>query len=222
MGIFIAARGWGYRHILCAVPCSPLPRVPSGPPKNTYPTSCMQVEVFSPATQQSYFFACNDWLRKTKEHRDKSLRKELLAGETSGLCIQGDIAYALTWPVGLAGCSMLSCKPSTSRRRVHARKRSGEVQTLQRERSMAVGAPLSSLPMQALQGLPCATTRSRCRPAQCAAQAQTRMSPSRCLAPRATQARAHWTTAATTLKRARQTRFSSRYVHGACRDVQER
>ncbi|KAG2450199.1 hypothetical protein HYH02_000301 [Chlamydomonas schloesseri] len=39
-----------------------------------------QVEVFNTATQKSYFFPCNDWLRKTKEQGDKSCRKELLAG----------------------------------------------------------------------------------------------------------------------------------------------
>ncbi|GLC44364.1 hypothetical protein PLESTF_000049800 [Pleodorina starrii] len=41
-----------------------------------------QVEVFSGATQKSYFFPCNDWLRKTKEQGDKGCRKELLAGVT--------------------------------------------------------------------------------------------------------------------------------------------
>ena len=41
----------------------------------------VQVEVFNTATQKSYFFPCNDWLRKTKEQGEKSCRKELLAGE---------------------------------------------------------------------------------------------------------------------------------------------
>ncbi|PNH12713.1 Lipoxygenase y domain-containing protein 1 [Tetrabaena socialis] len=41
---------------------------------------CQQVEVFNTATQKSYFFPCNDWLRKTKEQGDKSCRKELIAG----------------------------------------------------------------------------------------------------------------------------------------------
>lgn len=40
----------------------------------------VQVEVFSGATQKSYFFPCNDWLRKTKEQGDKGCRKELLVG----------------------------------------------------------------------------------------------------------------------------------------------
>ncbi|GFR41097.1 hypothetical protein Agub_g1741 [Astrephomene gubernaculifera] len=39
-----------------------------------------QVEVFNTATQKSYFFPCNDWLRKTKEEGVKGCRKELLAG----------------------------------------------------------------------------------------------------------------------------------------------
>ncbi len=39
--------------------------------------------MFNTATQKSYFFACNDWLRKSKELGDKGCRKELLAGVLS-------------------------------------------------------------------------------------------------------------------------------------------
>ncbi|KAG2499991.1 hypothetical protein HYH03_002273 [Edaphochlamys debaryana] len=39
-----------------------------------------QVEVFNTATQKSYFFFCNDWLRKDKVLGDKGCRKELVAG----------------------------------------------------------------------------------------------------------------------------------------------
>lgn len=69
------------RQIIPVTTTSSLPPLVPSPLPPPRSLRCSQVDVFNPATQKSYHFPCNDWLKKTKEQGVLGCRRELLAGE---------------------------------------------------------------------------------------------------------------------------------------------